>query len=380
MDMITESSAPARGARITRVEVLLVDLPAKFPRKDAIQPFEKQETPIVRITTESGAVGTGYTYTLGTGGSAIMRLLADCLAPQLLGQDARKVEALWWRLNRSINSVSPGIFTSLALAAIDIALWDIRGQLAGLPLSVMVGGAHDRMPIYDTEGGWLNIDDDELVANARSVAERGFHGFKVKVGLSLKDDIRRLAKVREALPDHVDVMTDANQIFNVDEAIRRARAYADLGVAWFEEPLPADDLHGHKLLRQSTAMPIAIGETLHSIHSFRQYLQQDACSIVQVDAARVGGITPWLKVAHMAEAFNMAVAPHYLMELHVSLACGVPNARLVEHIPQLDDLLSAPIVIDKDGYVTPPSTPGTGIEWDWSEVAKRQIAQEVVCP
>ncbi len=364
-------------AHITQVEVILVDIPAKFPRKDAIQPFEKQETPIVRITTESGVVGTGYTYTLGTGGTGLMRLIADYLAPQLLGQDARNVEALWWRLNRSINSVSPGIFTSLALSAIDIALWDIRCQLANMSLHMMVGGAHTRLPMYDTEGGWLNIDDDELVANAHSAAQRGFHGFKVKVGRPLDEDIRRLRKVRDALPEYIDMMVDANQIFHLDEAIRRGRIFADLGVAWFEEPLPADDLHGHKLLRESTPMPIALGETIHSIHTFREYLQQDACSIVQVDAARVGGITPWIKVAHMAEAFNIAVVPHYLMELHVSLAAAVPNGRMVEHIPQLDELLMAPISMDSEGYITPPSKPGVGIDWDWSKVDARKRAQEV---
>jgi len=375
MDKVMDKVGASADAKIARVEVLLVDIPAKFPRRDAIQPFFKQETPIVRITTQGGVVGIGYTYTLGTGGSSLFHLLADTLAPQVLGADAREVEAVWWRLNRSMNSISPGVSASLALGAMDIALWDIRCQLAQMPLYMMAGGAHTKLPIYDTEGGWLNIDDDVLVANATSARDRGFHGFKVKVGRSLKEDLRRLRKVRDALPDSMDMMIDANQIFCLDEAIYRARAYADAGAAWFEEPLPASDLHGHKLLRASTAMPIALGETLHNIHVFREYLQQDACSIVQVDAARVGGITPWLKVAHMAEAFNMAVAPHYLMELHVSLGCGTPNTRMIEHIPQLDTILAAPLEISSDGYVSPSSKPGNGIEWNWSAIEELQSAR-----
>lgn len=363
---------------VVQVEVLLVDIPAKFPRQDAIQPFLKQETPMIRLTTRAGVVGVGYTYTLGTGGAAIFRLLADTLGPQLPGADARAVEALWWRLNRSINSISPGITASLALAAVDIALWDIRCQQAGLPLHLLAGGAHARLPMYDTEGGWLNVDDDALVANAVSARDRGFHGFKVKVGRSLAEDLRRLRKVRDVLPDTMQMMIDANQIFTQGEAIHRAAAYAAAGAAWFEEPMPASDLRGHRLLRASTAMPVAVGETLQNPHVFREYLQQDACSIVQVDAARVGGITPWLKVAHMAEAFNLPVAPHYLMELHVSLACAVPNATLIEHIPQLDVLLSAPLVMSPDGYVTPPGVPGVGIDWCWRTIEKLQHAREVI--
>ncbi|MFA7438284.1 mandelate racemase/muconate lactonizing enzyme family protein [Castellaniella sp.] len=378
--MVQEHQAPDFRSvdPIVQAEILLVDIPAKFPRQDAIQPFLKQETPMVRLTTRDGVVGVGYTYTLGTGGTGLCRLLADTLAPQLIGADARAAEALWWRLNRSMNSISPGIATSLALAAVDMAVWDIRCQLAGMPLHLMVGGAHQRLPLYDTEGGWLNIDDDALVANAVSARERGFHGFKVKVGRALAEDLRRLRKVRDVLPDTMQMMIDANQIFTQGEAIYRAAAYAAAGAAWFEEPLPASDVHGHALLRASTAMPIAVGETLQNPHVFREYMQQDACSIVQVDAARVGGITPWLKVAHMAEAFNLSVAPHYLMELHVSLACAVPNAGWIEHIPQLDALLSSPLMMSPDGYAVPPAKPGLGIDWCWPTIETLKSAEGVV--
>ena len=129
---------------------------------------------------------------------------------------------------------------------------------------------------------------------------------------------------------------DANQAFKVDEAIRRARLYEPLNIGWLEEPLPADDVEGHARLARSTSIPIAIGESVYSPLHFRDYLQRGACSIVQVDVGRIGGITPWLKVAHLAECFNVAVAPHFLIELHVALCAEVPNARWVEYIPQLD--------------------------------------------
>ncbi len=140
---------------------------------------------------------------------------------------------------------------------------------------------------------------------------------------------------RRRLRDHDRLPTRA---FTVDEAIRRADRLRELDLAWIEEPLPADDIDGHVRLSRSTSTPIAVGESLYSIRHFREYMQKGACSIVQVDVGRIGGITPWLKVAHAAEAFDMPVCPHFLMELHVSLVCAVPNGKYVEYIPQLDEI------------------------------------------
>jgi L-alanine-DL-glutamate epimerase-like enolase superfamily enzyme len=372
---------PANGrtdSAIVRVEVKHVNIPAKFPRKDAIQPFEMQETPMVRIFTRGGLVGTGYSYTLGTGGSAVVSLIADTLAPRLIGRDSRYVEEIWLQLYRSINSINPGIVSSLAMAPIDMALWDIRCQAAGDPLHVLAGGAQRRVPIYDTEGGWLNLPVDQLLANARAAVDRGFKGFKVKVGRSMSEDLERLTAVKEVLPKGFELMTDANQIFHLDEAIRRAAQYHDLGLAWFEEPMIADDIASHTLLARATPLPVAIGETVFSLAQFREYIATGSASIIQVDAARVGGITPWLKVAHLAQAFNLTVAPHYMMELHVSLAAAVPNARWVEHIPQLDDILSAPMEIDSEGYAVPPDSPDIGLAWDWTAIDKLQLRSHTV--
>jgi L-alanine-DL-glutamate epimerase-like enolase superfamily enzyme len=172
-------------------------------------------------------------------------------------------------------------------------------------------------------------------------------------------------------------MVDANQCFTVAEAIRRARAFEPFGLAWLEEPLPAEDLAGHAELARHTALPIAVGESLYHPAHFREYLERDACSIVQVDCARIGGVTPWLKVAHLAEAFNVAVCPHFLMELHVSLTAAVPNAAWVEYIPQLDDITTSRLAI-ADGHAVAPTAPGLGIDWDFAEIASRAVARRNV--
>jgi L-alanine-DL-glutamate epimerase-like enolase superfamily enzyme len=358
-------------ARIVAVELLRVDLPPPVPRSDAIQSFVMQETPLLRLRCDDGSEGTGYSYTIGTGGSSVLALLADHLAPRLIGRDADEVEAIGRDLLFATHATSVGAITSLALAAIDIALWDRRGKVAGLPVWKLAGGAKRHTPVYTTEGGWLHLDPDALVREALAAQEAGFLGAKVKVGKPrLADDLARLKAVRDAVGDGFELMVDANQCFDLAEALRRAPRYADLGIAWFEEPLPADDLAGHARLAAAAPLPIAVGESLYAPAQFAAYLQYGAASIVQVDVARIGGITPWLKVAHLAEACNVAVCPHFLMELHVSLCAATPAAKWLEYIPQLDAIVASRVAIDA-GQAAAPDAPGLGIDWRWDEIERR---------
>jgi L-alanine-DL-glutamate epimerase-like enolase superfamily enzyme len=266
-----------------------------------------------------------------------------------------------------------GALSSIALAAIDTALWDLRGRRTGLPLHLLAGGAKPDIALYCTEGGWLHLDEAALVDEAIKAKEAGFGGTKVKVGRPhVAEDVRRLAAVRAAVGDAWEVMTDANQGFSLDEAIRRARAYEPFDLAWFEEPIHADDVDAHRRLCAATPIPIAVGESMYSISQFKDYLQSGACSIVQVDVGRIGGITPWLKVAHMAEAFNVPVCPHFLMELHLPLCCAVPNSRWLEYIPQLD-LVTTEAISIVNGRAVPSPAPGLGIAWDWAALESHVV-------
>src|SRR5688572_6719335 len=366
-------AAGPRMSPIERVEILQVDLEPKVVRTDAIQSFVRQETPIVRITCADGAQGTGYTYTIGTGGSSVVALLRDHLAPRLIGQDAFEIERLWKSLFFHTHATAVGAITSLALAAIDTALWDLKCRRLGLPLWKAAGGAQREIPVYTTEGGWLHHSAQQLVDEALAAKAQGFRGAKMKVGRpSIAEDVARLRAVRDAVGDAFEIMVDANQAFTVAEARRRAHAYAGLGLGWLEEPLPAEDLGGHVELAAVAPMPIAVGESIYHLSHFREYLERRACSIVQVDYARIGGVTPWLKVAHLAEAFNIAVCPHFLMELHVSLTAAVPNGAWVEYIPQLDAITSSRITI-VDGRARAPDAVGLGIDWDLDAVAHRAV-------
>ena len=361
---------------IDAVRLRQVNLPPKVVRTDAIQSFVTQETILLTLSCSDGIEATGYAYTIGTGGSSIMALLHDHLAPRLLGRNPLHIEAIWKDLFFHTHATAVGAITSLALACVDTALWDIRGKALDQPLWQLLGGAQSRVPVYTTEGGWLHLGADELVAQTLAAQAQGFKGAKIKIGRPhVSEDVARLAAVRSAVGPGFELMTDANQSFNRPEVVRRAAAFAPFDLAWLEEPLPAEDVAGHRQLRESTAIPVAVGESMYHLSQFREYLEQGACSIVQPDVARIGGITPWIKVAHLAEGFDVPVCPHFLMELHVSLCAAVPNAAWVEYIPQLDDITTSRIRVES-GYAYPPDTPGLGIEWDWKEITHRQIADQ----
>jgi L-alanine-DL-glutamate epimerase-like enolase superfamily enzyme len=365
---------PTLATTIVSAEAWLCDLPVETVRTDAVQAFLKQETILVRIRTASGEEGVGYSYTIGTGGPAVLSLLRTSLLEPLIGLDAARPEAVWRALFTSTRATTVGVITALALAAIDTAVWDARCKHLGLPLWVAAGGAQPSIPLYDTEGGWLHLDTDELVAQALASQARGLRGVKIKVGKPrLHDDRERLAAVREAVGPGLDIMIDANQSLTAAEAIRRAAAFEPFDIGWFEEPLPADDMAGHRALARATSIPVAVGESMYSIGQFREYLQSQSAAIVQVDVARIGGITPWLKVAHLAEAFNVQVAPHFLMELHVSLCCAVPNALYLEHIPQLRAVTRAEMAV-VDGAGVPSNEPGLGIDWDADALDALRVA------
>jgi L-alanine-DL-glutamate epimerase-like enolase superfamily enzyme len=361
-------------AVIVKAELWMVDLVPKVRRSDAIQSFVSQETPIVRLTDANGQVGTGYSYTIGSGGPAVVSLLRETLLPRVIGRNAEEIEGIWRDLLNATHATAVGAITSLALAAIDIALWDLRGTRLGLPVWLLAGGAKSSVPLYSTEGGWLHIETDELVVDALAIKESGFTGSKIKIGKpTLTEDRARLQAVREAVGSEYQILVDANQSFTLSEARRRAEMLSDFEIGWFEEPMRADDIGAHRQLTAVSPVPIAVGESMYSLSQFKDYLAQGACTIVQADAARVGGITPWIKIAHLAEAFNVAICPHFLMELHVSLACAVPNAPLLEYIPQLDDITTSRLTI-RDGRAHAPTSPGLGINWDWDAITARSVA------
>ncbi len=359
---------------IVHADAFLVDVPVETVRTDAVQSFVKQETVFVDIRADDGSSGRGYSYTIGTGGRAVLSMLREHLLPTLIGEDPTRPEAVWRHVFSQTRATTVGAITSLALAAIDTAVWDLRCRANGEPLWRAAGGHAREVPLYDTEGGWLHIPIDDLVANALAAQRAGWAGAKIKVGSGdAPRDAERLQAVRDAVGRDFDLMVDANQALTLAQARVLADALEPMRPGWLEEPLRAENVSDHARLTAATGIPIAVGESLYAVGQFAEYLHREAATIVQPDVARVGGITPWLKIAHLAEAHGVDVCPHFLMELHVSLAAAVPNGRYVEHIPQLRALTRTPIEI-LEGRALAPETPGLGIDWDDDAIADLRVA------
>ena len=317
-----------------------------------------------RLRDADGAEGVGYTYTVGAGARAIRALLEE-LAPLLVGQDAEGIEALWQRMWWGCHYVGRGGLAAFAIAAADIALWDLRARRARLPLWKILGGHRPRVKAY-AGGIDLQFPLDRLLRQTDDNLGRGFRAIKMKVGRArLPEDVERVRAMREHLGPDVPLMVDANMRWTADEAIRGARALAAHDVFWVEEPTIPDDVPGHVRVVREGGLPVAAGENLRTIHEFKRLIDVGGVTFPEPDVSNVGGVTPWLKVAHVAEAHNLPVTSHGVHDLHVHLLAAVPNASYLEvHGFGLERFIAEPLAI-RDGLATAPDRPGHGVEFDW---------------
>ena len=338
-------------------------------RHDAIRSFSKMDLVFAYLETDEGVSGLGFTYSTNRfGAREICSLINEGIAGLVRGMDPHHNERIWQQMWRSMDWVGRGGVVPLAIAATDIAVWDLKSKLSGMSLHKLLGGCRDRVPVYSTDGGWLNHTLDQLVDETKEIIARGFRGTKIKVGKDdPMEDLERIAAVKESAGRSLPLMVDANERFTHAEAIRRARMWEGFDLFWFEEPCPAEDLFGHTKLKAHTSTPIALGESLFNKQQFQNYIAVDGVSIVQPDACRCGGVTEWLKIAHLAETHHIQVSPHFVMELHLPLVAAIPNGLFVEYIPALDDVLEEPLKLD-DGYLRPRDELGLGIRWDFGRL------------
>jgi len=363
--------------KIKEVQTQLASLPLPGgPWGDTIHHVTHIEIIVTDIVADNGLMGTGFSHTSGVGGTTIRALIERDLAPFIAGKEASP-RGLWYPCWKHVHDMGGGGVSTMALAAIDIALWDLQAKESKKSLTALLGQCHDRVPAY-ASGINLNKTESELLEQVKGWLRSGFQSFKVKVGKpEIEEDVERLTKVRELI-GHRQLMVDANQGWDVGKAARAINAYAHLGPVWVEEPLLCDDIDGHARLRQLVRTPIAIGENVYTLQQFNQYLSRGACDFVQADIVRVGGITPYLEVAALARAWNVPLAPHFMMELTGQVLCCLPNAYILESIDggSLTDLraLKKPIRI-VDGYLTPPAEViGHGIEFDRAYLHSHAVA------
>jgi L-alanine-DL-glutamate epimerase-like enolase superfamily enzyme len=314
------------------------------------------------VETAEGVTGFGYTYSLSRGGGPIRAMLADEIAPVMVGAEVQSPEVVWRAIWKHLYRLGRGGAAAVAMGAADVALWDALAKAAGLPLYRYLGAFRERVPVYGSSID-LGFSQDALLATTGEWMERGFGAVKIKVGRSAGEDLERLAAVREQIGPDVRLMVDANNGWDLPEASRRIELMKHFDLTWLEEPLAADDLEGHARLQAISPIPIAAGETLFSTYEFARYMRADAIRFIQADVGRLGGITPWLQVAQIAEAHHLPMAPHFLHDIHVHLLCAIPNAHMLEYLPLLDALLERPLIVE-DGLAVPPEEPGIGVRFD----------------
>lgn len=331
-------SGPTGGSGITAVDVIVVDL-----------------------EDSDGLTGTGFSYVLGGGGRTVTLATRDMLDRFVSGQEIVPPQALWRRLAGSLNRLGRGV-GYLAIAAIDVAMWDLHAKRQGQPLYAALGGVARTLPVYGSGGFGPEQDPDAAVARALDYADRGCTAVKLRVA-GVPADLPRIQAVAEALPDGVDIMADANEKCDLARAQWLSNVLADVNALWFEEPLPAHDTNGFATLAQNCTVPIATGEHHQGAVELSQLMSEKAVSILQPDLAMMGGITECLRLAHIAEHYNLVVSPHFLPALFIHLAAAAPSIRWMEDFPLLEPLFDSPVTMDSDGNIAPSEMPGHGIVW-----------------
>jgi L-alanine-DL-glutamate epimerase-like enolase superfamily enzyme len=363
--------------KITSATTRAYRLPLKERLASSKVSMTHRELVVLTVETDAGITGTGWLTTAGVGALAARAMIDSYFAPFLIGEDPRHNERSWTRLWSDAHAAGPAGITTLALSAIDIALWDIKAKAAKEPLWRLLGGSRSTVGVYASAIN-LHLSKDALLAQVEDHLSQGYAGFKLKVGKpDPEEDLDRCRAVRKLIGARA-LMLDANQKWTAGEAVQRCRELAEINPLFVEEPLISDDVQGHAHVRRHGGVAIALGETLGNRYDFWNYVHAGAVDTLQPDVWKVGGITEWMKIATLGQCANLVVSPHACLELSVHLAAAVPNGTPAENIFGLNlydfGAAATPMPI-KNGVVTLGETPGHGVVFDGPALASNEITQ-----
>jgi L-talarate/galactarate dehydratase len=351
--------------KITSVTLSLVFLPLDRPISDAKvltgrqRPMTQIAFLFAEIATLEGHEGVGYSYSKRAGGPGLYAHAKE-IADDVIGEDPNDIQRIWTKLVWAGASVGRSGLATQAIAAIDVALWDLKAKRAGLPLAKLLGAHRDSVACYNTSGGFFSSPLEEIIENAHNSLERGIGGIKIKVGQpDPRIDLNRVEAIRAELSDEVALMVDANQQWDRVSALRIGRQLEGYGLTWIEEPLDCYDAEGHAMLADKLDTAIATGEMLTSTAEHRLLIERRSVDYIQPDAARVGGITQFLRIMALGEEAGLKLAPHFAMEIHLHLSATYALEAWVEHFDWLEPLFNERLRI-ADGRMHVPARPGLG--------------------
>jgi L-talarate/galactarate dehydratase len=330
---------------------------------------------VVQLDTDAGLRGLGFACTVQGSGRALLAVAMDDIAPLLAGEDPLDHERLGAKVYWRLQTIGRRGLAAQAYSAFDLALWDLKGKAADLPIWKLLGGARESAPAFIGDAGWPSMEPAEILDAARPMLDEGFMGVKLSQSGDPEADAERTQHVREALGEDVWLAVDAGQRYDYGTALAMGHFFEEeIGTDWFENPVLCEDISAYARLATKLEIPLAAGSFLFGRDEFEAYVQRDAAAVLRPDVTRLGGLTSWLKVAALAESHHRSVAPHTLPEVGVHLACGLPGVSAVEYVRWLTPLWTAPPIIE-GGKLVPPPRPGFGLEIDPDAAAKYRAAQ-----
>jgi len=358
--------------KITGYEVTALNVPELDPLADTIDAGRFRPVVALRLRTDNGIEGIGITF-YGGKMSGSLKVAVEELAELTIGEDPLRIEKIVSKLrNGTGDSCGPGGIFTLAHSAIDIALWDIKGKALEQPVWKLLGGHRDRVPTYASGALRRDLTHDRAAEAAHTLVKKGFKEMKTQMALPgnqpPSEEVKRVQVVREAIGPDIKLMCDINQRWRPEQAIDIGARVEDVNLFWLEDVTTADDYQGLARVTAALKTPIAGGEYLWGIQPHRQMIGAHSVDIVMVDIARVGGITQWMKVAGMAEAFNLPIVSHVMPEILVQVVAACPNGLTVEYMPWMIALYEETPAID-NGELVLPNKPGLGLKFDEKAIA-----------
>lgn len=366
-------SSDIKLAKIDSLDVSVYTVPTDSPESDGTYSWDKTTLVLVELKAEK-QTGLGYTYAdIATG-----KLIADKLSDLVKGSDAMDVTRIWTALCHAIRNLGgPGI-ASMAISAVDIAIWDLKSKLLKLPLVKLLGQVRDGIPVYGS-GGFTSYSVEKLCEQLAGWVQSGIPRVKMKIGRDAEKDVGRVSAARNAIGPDAELFVDANGAYDRKEALEKAQQFADLGVRWFEEPVSSDELAGLHLLRNRApaAMEIAAGEYGYDAFYFRRMLEAQAVDVLQADATRCRGITGFLAAGSLAGAFAVPFSAHTAPALHRHPCCAVPRARNLEYFydhVRIEQMFFDGAGKPSQGILYPDLTrPGLGLELKRADAEKYRV-------